>query len=67
MEVLACGTIIITKLSKIEGMITGIKIDFEAILYNITYYDGDKFTNCMMNELEFDILNAEKITIGFRK
>lgn len=67
LEVHACGTVIITKLAKIEGMITSITIDFDNVLYNITYYDGDKFVNCKMHSLEFDVIGTERTTIGFRK
>lgn len=58
---------VVTKLSKVEGMITEVKIDFDCVIYNITYFIDGKFSNSCMNEFEFDVINTQKITIGFRK
>lgn len=67
MKVLKCGQMVVTKLSKVEGMITTVKIDFDSVSYNVTYLLNDKFENSYFNEFEFDIIEAKRQTIGFIK
>ena len=65
MTILNCGTFIVTKLHKIEGMITASTIRFDAVIYEITY--GDGFKTVYMRREEFDTIGEVKTTkIGFK-
>lgn len=68
MKVYPCGTKVITKVGKVEGIIDAIKIEFNAIIYNISYFSGDCFKNYEMNEEEFEVVDKiKKQSIGFIK
>ena len=64
-SLLACGTVVKTKLSSIEGMITCQSVRFGKVSYEITYFvNGDQ--KCIwMNEEEFEV-TAERNLIGFK-
>lgn len=65
MQILECGTLVTTKLNKIEGMITAVTIRFTAIIYEITY--GDEFRTVYMRQDEFEVTSETKsTTIGFK-
>ncbi|MBP7398176.1 MAG: hypothetical protein KA954_01225 [Chitinophagales bacterium] len=67
-EVIPCGTAVTTKIGKVEGIIVGIKIEFKAIIYNISYFTGDCFKNYEMSEEEFDVSDlSNKQMIGLKK
>lgn len=62
----ACGSIVKTKLSKIEGMITCQSIRFDKIQYEISYFLNGEQKTIWMNENEFEV-NIEREIIGFIK
>ena len=65
MTILNCGTLVTTKLHKIEGMITASTIRFDAVIYEITY--DDTFKTVYMRREEFDTIGEIKTTkIGFK-
>ena len=64
MTILNCGTFIVTKLHKIEGMITASTIRFDAVIYEITY--GVDFKTVYMRRDEFDTVGKVKTSkLGF--
>ena len=67
MKIYKCGTSVTTKVGKIEGLIVGIKIEFKAVIYVVKYFTDGCFKTWEMSEEEFDVTEATKQTIGFRK
>lgn len=67
MEVLKCGSIVITKIAGIRGMITCVSIRFDKITYEITYFSDSEQRTIWMDVNEFEIEEIEKIKIGFKK
>ena len=64
MTILNCGTLVTTKLNKINGMITASTIRFDAVIYEITY--GDDFKTVYMRRDEFDTIGEVKtLKLGF--
>ena len=61
---LPCGSIVKTKLSNIEGMITCQSIRFDKVQYEISYFNNGEQRTVWMNENEFET-NIEKQVIGF--
>ena len=68
MQVLQCGTLVKTKLSKIEAMITAITIRFGKVVYEVSYFDELKYTTAWLAKEEFEVsMKAKTTTIGFVK
>ena len=68
MEIYSCGTTVKTKINDIKAMIGAIKITFDLIEYQLTYFDANlTMQTIWMHEKEFDIIEFEKQTIGFIK
>ncbi len=67
MKVYECGSDVKTRIGHIEGKITGVTIRFEAVAYEISYFDGDmNYKSVWLNEIEFEIINGSKRLIGFK-
>lgn len=66
MDVIPCGTTIVSKIAGIEGMIIAIKISFAQVDYDITFFIDGNFRNIWMNENEFDIKTTNRQPIGFK-
>lgn len=60
-----CGTMIITKLGKFEGMITGIFIRFDKISYEITTVISGEPKTFNYYEQEFET-DEQKKPIGYK-
>jgi hypothetical protein len=59
-----CGTLIQTKISNIDAIVTCVSIRFDKITYEVSYfYDGD-YKVIWLNEDEFTA-KTEKQIIGF--
>ena len=66
-EIIKPGSTIKTKLSNIEGIITGVTIRFNAVQYEISYFDNKGYRIIWMNEAEFETTISERLKIGFVK
>lgn len=67
MKVYPCGTKITTAIGNIDGLITGIKIEFKSVIYLVQYFTNDCFKTWEMNEEEFTVDDGtKKKTIGFK-
>lgn len=66
-EIFKHGLSVETKLSKIEGIITGTIIRFNAVAYEISYFREGEYKHEWLNENEFNVKEPDKIQIGFRR
>jgi len=68
MEVIKCGTEVITKIEQIHGIITCSSIRFDKVVYEFSYFRNGEYKNVWLHESEF-ILDKEsnKQKIGFKK
>lgn len=64
MIAVTCGDIVITRLGKVEGMVTAIIDRFGQITYEITTVVEGKFDGGPFRREEFDIKESDKKT-GF--
>ena len=60
-----CGSTITTKLGKLEGMITGVIIRFDKIMYEVTILIGGEPKTFTYYEAEFDT-EFKKQSIGYK-
>lgn len=67
MDLLSCGQKVITKLSKIEGIITSISIKFNYVSYEVSYFHEGEYKQIWLNEAEFDTENQQRQAIGFKQ
>lgn len=66
LQIIKCGTEVLTKLSKIVATITGVSIRFDTISYEISYFNNGEHKTAWIYEHEFTIDNVEKIKVGFK-
>jgi hypothetical protein len=65
-ELIKCGSLILTKTGNIKATITGITIRFDAVAYEIGYFNGaGERKEVWLNESEFNVINGDRVTIGF--
>lgn len=62
-----CGTEVVTKMGNYKGLIVGISIRWENVLYEVKYIKEDKnFDSYYMNEQEFTVDElVEKVKLSF--
>ena len=65
-EVVKCGTKATTKMSQIEGIVTGISIRFNRATYEISYFHNGEYKSVWLDESEFEIGECLKGRIGFK-
>jgi len=62
------GSVVTTKINSIEAIITGVTIRFNAIQYELSYFDNKEYRTAWLNENEFEIKGEAVIQkIGFIK
>lgn len=67
MEAIKCGSLVETKVGPFQGIITGIIIRFDSVLYEVSRPDGCKLQIDTLMEQEFTVLGKiEKMKIGFK-
>lgn len=66
MEILKCGTLVIIKQAKIEGVVTCAAIRFEKITYEITYYLSGEQKTIWTHESEIEVKEKEEYLIGYK-
>jgi len=67
-NVIPCGTRVVIKPANIEGTITGISLRFEAIAYEISYFNRDlEHREVWLNACMFEIKELDILKIGFVK
>lgn len=67
MEIYQCGVKVKTKLGCIEAIITGLTIRFDAVAYELSYFNNEmEYKQVWMNENEFSVTGETKIKIGFK-
>jgi hypothetical protein len=66
-NIIACGSRVTTKLNAIEAIITGVTIRFNALAYELSYFDKAEYKQIWMNESEFGIKDGSVQQIGFLK
>jgi len=67
MKVVKCGSKVKSVLINIEGIITAVSIRFEAVAYEVSYFNNGDYKQIWMNETEFELSStAKKETIGFK-
>lgn len=66
MTIVKGGTKVTTVLSNIQGIVTGTSIRFEAISYEVSYFNNGEYKQVWLNESEFTITEGKKQTIGFK-
>lgn len=67
MKVFQCGSTVITKIGKVEGIITAVQIRFNRVAYEVSYFVNQEYKTVWLDELEFDIKKCKQETIGFIK
>ena len=66
-ELIKCGSLVQTKTGNIKATVTGITIRLDAIAYEISYFNSaSERKEVWLNECEFDVIDGNKIGIGFR-
>lgn len=67
LQVLKCGTHVVTKMGSIPAIIVQILIEYDLVKYNIGYfYEGGYKCVCVF-ECEIEVDTKERVNIGFRK
>lgn len=67
MNVIKCGTEVITKLESIHCLITCISIRFDKITYEVSYFRNGIYYTVWLNEEEFSKVDeVNKSKIGFK-
>lgn len=66
MEIIKPGTGAKTKISNIEGFITGVNIRHGGTRYEFSYFSAGKYESVWLDEFEFDTTSAQKQKIGFK-
>lgn len=66
MKVFECGSRIKTSLSVIPAIITAISIRFNAVAYEVSYFNNGEYKQIYLNETEFTLEDGKKQTIGFK-
>lgn len=64
-EIVPCGTQVTSKLSNVNGIITGISLRFNNISYEVSYFSGHEYKQIYMYECEFTTTTSKE-TIGFK-
>lgn len=64
-EIVPCGAQVTSKLSNVNGIITGISIRFNNVSYEVSYFSGHEYKQIWMYDCEFTT-TAAKETIGFK-
>jgi hypothetical protein len=68
MEVIKCGTEVVTKIEGVHAIITCASIRFDKIQYEISYFRGGVYYSAWVSEGEFnEVSEVEKTNIGFKK
>lgn len=68
MKIVKCGTDITTKLNNINGIITAACIRFNAVNYEVSYFNNGEYKQIWLSEAEFQVSNgSRKQIIGFNK
>jgi hypothetical protein len=66
-KIIKCGSKVTINLSAIEGYITAISIRFNAISYEVSYFNNGEYKQVWLHDTEFEILNkSNKQSIGFK-
>lgn len=65
-EVTPCGTLVTSKLSNVNGIVTAISIRFDTVSYEVSYFSGHEYKTIWMNGCEFTT-TTDKEQIGFTK
>jgi hypothetical protein len=66
-KIIKHGSKVVTKINKIEAIVTGTVIRFTAIQYELSYFDDKEYRCIWMNENEFDLVDKQHTKIGFNK
>jgi len=61
MKIFECGIMVIIKVSGISAMITAVKIKFDRIYYELTYYYDGEHRTVWMREEEFTTEEIKRI------
>lgn len=64
-EVYPCGTNVTSKLSNVNGIITGLSIRFANVSYEISYFSGHDYKQIWLYECEFTTTTTKE-QIGFK-
>lgn len=64
-EIVPCGSQVTSKLSNVNGIVTGISIRFNNISYEVSYFSGHDYKQIWLYECEFTT-TANKEVIGFK-
>lgn len=66
MNVYKCGTNVLTKLGKVEGIITEVCIRFDSVQYGVSYFKDSEYKTVWLNENEFETDSKQKNKVGFK-
>lgn len=67
-EIIPCGTEVVTKVGNFEGAITSVIINFNEVVYEVLYCNNGDFKTYRFMEQEFTCKSdVVKQKIGFRK
>ena len=68
MEIIKCGTEVISKIEQIHGIITCASIRFDKCVYEFSYFRNGDYKAVWLSEFEFTIDKQNvKQKIGFKK
>lgn len=68
MTVVKCGSKVKSVLTNIEGIVTAVSIRFNAVAYEVSYFNNGEYKQVWLNESEFELSSThKKETIGFKK
>ena len=66
-EVIKCGTFVVTYLAGIRGMITAVTIRFDRVVYEVTYFSDSVANTIYLCNEKFECEDLQKMKIGFKK
>ena len=65
MEIIECGSRIVTSMGDIEGIVTAATIRFGRVIYEISYFLDGEYKVVWLSDCEFKILDGTKTKVGF--
>jgi hypothetical protein len=65
-EAFPCGTLITTKIGKVQAMITAATIRFNSVNYEVSYFLDHEYKSAWLNESEFSTDGEKTMEIGFK-
>ena len=67
-NLIPCGTIVITKIAKIEGIVTSVSVEGknnDTFMYRVGYFCNQEYKAIWVNEFEINVKEDNSKPMGF--